>query len=682
VPTSLKIQSVRRASWAFGALLFAGLSALVVSLIIGGGAASSELADPGAVVRWGLPIAKTVMNFSMAIAAGSLAFAAFALSPKSKNLERAQNLSAFGAVIWAVSGATHFLFTYLSLSGSAFSTDATFGNSLWMFATEIELGQSLAINLGAAVILSTLVIAFRGLTSTLLLAALSLAALVPLALIGHAAGTAGHAMAVNALGMHLVAIVIWVGGLVALFVVRGQSPDESATLTKRYSTLALIAFVLVSVSGVASASLRINLAELGTAYGLILVLKVVALVLLGIFGAVYRGRLIGRLALGENQGKAFWRLAAVEFFIMGAAIGLASALARTAPPQRGDGIVDPTPAQILTGEPLPPPFTAESLLTAWKIDLVWLVICLAAIGLYLFGVYRLHQRGDKWPIARTLSWVTGMLVLIYTTSGALNAYQEYLFSIHMIGHMILAMGIPVLLVPGAPVTLIMRATEKRHDDSRGLREWVLWAVHTKYARFVAHPIVAAVLFASSLVTFYYTPLFAWATNEHLGHQWMVVHFLITGYLFAQALIGIDPGPVRLGFPLRLLMLIATMAFHAFFGLSLMDGSGLLLPDWYGAMGRTWGQSPIDDQHTGGAIAWGIGEMPTAALTIIVCVQWFKSDGREAKRLDRQSDRTGNQDINDYNAMLAKLAERDARVAEREQRAAERLAAQNNQNEGN
>jgi hypothetical protein len=71
-------------------------------------------------------------------------------------------------------------------------------------------------------------------------------------------------------------------------------------------------------------------------------------------------------------------------------------------------------------------------------------------------------------------------------------------------------------------------------------------------------------------------------------------------------------------------------------------------------------------------------MPTAALTIIVCVQWFKSDSREAKRLDRQSDRTGNRDVTDYNAMLAKLAERDARMAEREQRE----AAQNNQNEGN
>jgi putative copper resistance protein D len=114
-----------------------------------------------------------------------------------------------------------------------------------------------------------------------------------------------------------------------------------------------------------------------------------------------------------------------------------------------------------------------------------------------------------------------------------------------------------------------------------------------------------------------------------------------------------------------------MAFHAFFGLSLMSGSGLLLADWYGAMGRTWGEAPIDDQHTGGAIAWGIGELPTAALTIIVCVQWFKSDSRDAKRLDRQSDRTGNKDVSDYNEMLAKLAARDARAEGRSSSGGER-----------
>ena len=654
--------STKRASVAFALSIGAGVIALVIGLIIGGGAAATALADAGELVRIGQPITKVILNFSMAVSVGTLVFAAFAIADKSPLLGKALDLAAGAAVVWALAGALNFLLTYLVISGSSISTDATFGESLWMFATEIELGTSLALNVGAGVLVSVLAIAFRSLTATALLAALGLAALVPLALIGHAAGTANHSLAVNAIGVHLVAVVIWVGGLVALFTLRGNSAEESSTLTKRYSSLALVAFGLIAVSGVSSAAIRITkIEELFSSYGTLVLIKVGAFILLGALGAIYRKRLIGKLAAGAAAANSFFTLVLVEFVIMGTAMGLATALGKTPTPAGAQWVSEITPAQILTGEPLPPELTPIRFLTEWRLDLVWAIISFGAIAAYVMGVRKLAKRGDKWSWMRTASWIAGMLVLFYTTSGALNAYQEYLFSIHMIGHMILAMLIPVLLVPGAPVTLIMRAVKKRQDDSRGIREWVLWAVHTRYARFVANPIVAAVLFASSLVTFYYTPLFAWATNEHIGHEWMIVHFLITGYLFAQALIGIDPGPVRLPYAARLLLLIGTMAFHAFFGLSLMDGSGLLLADWYGAMGRTWGADPLSDQHTGGAIAWGIGEIPTALLTIIVSVQWFNSDARDAKRLDRASDRTGNQDVDEYNAMLAKLAARDERA---------------------
>jgi putative copper resistance protein D len=115
-----------------------------------------------------------------------------------------------------------------------------------------------------------------------------------------------------------------------------------------------------------------------------------------------------------------------------------------------------------------------------------------------------------------------------------------------------------------------------------------------------------------------------------------------------------------------MILIGTLTFHALFGLSLMMGNGLLLADWFGAMGRTWGQNPIMDQQTGGAIAWGIGEFPAAFLTIMVSVQWANSDARDARRLDRASDRSGGADLEAYNQMLASMAaRRDAAEARHE-----------------
>jgi putative copper resistance protein D len=619
------------------------------------------LGDPGAVVRWGLPALKAATNVAMAVAIGGSVFAAFALADKSRELGRALNVVAGASVAWVLIGSVSYLFTYLSITGSPLSFDASFTAGLQLFITQIALGQSLALNLVGGAVLATLALVVRSLKAAFWLAAIGLASIVPLAVSGHAASTGNHAMAVNSIGMHLVAVVIWVGGLVAVTIVaRGEAVEQQRTLLARYSTLALAAFALTAVSGTVSALTRISVAQLvSTTYGLLVLAKIVALILLGCLGAAYRLKLLRRVDQSTGN-RTFWNLAAAELALMGLAIGLATALSRTGSPAATDLVQDPSPARILTGSDLPPELTLGRWFSEWRFDLVWMTVCAVAAGAYIWGVVRLKRRGDNWSIARTLSWLAGLGLLFYITNGAINAYQEYLFSVHMIGHMLLSMGVPVLLVPGAPITLLLRAVAKRSDESRGVREWVLWAVHTPFARLVSHPIFAAVNFAASLVLFYFTPAFSWSVHDHLGHEWMTVHFLITGYLFVQAIIGIDPGPHRIAYPVRLMLLIGTLAFHAFFGLALMDGASLLLPEWYGAMGRLWGSTPIADQHDGGAIAWGIGELPTAVLTIIVSVQWARSDQRDSTRLDRASDRSGNQDLEDYNAMLARLAKREER----------------------
>ena len=630
------------------------LVAIILGLAIGGGADPLQFSDPGPIIRYGTPIAKGLMNLSMAIAIGSLVLAAFTANDKSVVLRKLLNLAAVSAAVWAVIGSVHFLLSFISVSGASFSLEASFSQGLLVYATEIELGISLALNLLAALAIATLALMVSSLTGTLLTAALGLASLIPLALIGHASGTKDHSLAVNSLGMHLVGIVIWVGGLIALYAIRPELKGSSKPIAQRFSSLALVSFVLVGISGIGSTYVRIpDIQSLASPYGLLLAIKVSFLTGLGVFGAVYRKGILEKI----DQKGSFFKLALLEISIMGLAIGTGTALARTAPPIDQGAFITPTPAQLLTGENLPPELTLETFFTVSKVDILWLVIAIWAMGAYLVGVRVLKNRGDSWPVARTASWLLGMSLLIFTTSGSLNAYQEYLFSVHMIAHMSLTMAIPVLLVPGAPVTLLMRAVQKRSDESKGVREWVLWAVHTKPAMFIAHPGFAAVNFAASLVIFYFTPIFDWATREHIGHQWMIVHFLITGYLFVQSLIGIDPGPARVSYPFRLVTLIAVMAFHAFFGVALMTGSGLLLPDWFGAMGRTWGLSPLEDQQQGGAIAWGIGELPTIALAIIVSWQWFKSDRRDSVRLDRASNRTGNQDLDSYNQMLDRINQR-------------------------
>jgi cytochrome c oxidase assembly factor CtaG len=434
-----------------------------------------------------------------------------------------------------------------------------------------------------------------------------------------------------------------------------------ARVLGRYSTVALVAFVVVAVSGTVRAAVGLGgWAGLDSAYGVILLVKVAALLVLGFLGAVYRTRLISRLR-EDGASRRFWWLISLELAFMGIASGAAAALARTPPPNSEQVPQVQTPAEILTSSPLPPELTLGRWFTSWNVDLLWLFVCAFALFFYLAGVLRLRRRGDRWPIYRTVMWIVGILLLFWVTSGPVNAYSDYLFSVHMVGHMLLTMAIPLLLVPGAPVTLAARAIAKRDDGTRGGREWILWAVHTPFARVITNPFVAAGLFIGSLWIFYYTDLFRWSLYDHLGHEWMTVHFLITGYLFVQSLIGIDPVPYRLPYPFRLLTLIAVMAIHAFFGIAIMMQSGLMVAEWFGSMGRTWGPSPLDDQYIGGGAAWSIGELPTLALAITVAIQWSRSDERAQRRRDRAVDRSGDPELEAYNARLAALAERDARA---------------------
>ena len=647
----MKLKTSNHALQAIAVVLAAGLISVVVGLVIAGGADPLQFSDPGPVVRWGGPFAKLVMNFAMATTVGSLVLSAFAGNLEERS--KFSRVSSGAAALWAGAAAVNFVMTYLSVSGSAISYGSAFSDGLWLFATQIELGTLLVWNLGFAFLLSLSTLAFNGRRMNAVNAAIAIAGLYPLAASGHASGDAGHALAVNSLLMHLVGISIWVGGLIALYAVFKEDNQRTAVLVSRYSTLAFVAFIMVAVSGVTSGIIRLyEPADLFSSYGLLLMLKAALLVVLGLFGARHRLGLVKKLA---ERSVSFWRLAIFELGVMGLAVGMGTALARTQTPLDAAEFVPLTPAEILTGDKLPPELTDLAWVTVWDIDVLWMSVCLGAIALYLYGVSVLRKRGDKWPVVRTISFVSGMLVLLYVTNGAMNAYQEYLFSVHMVGHMVLSMMVPVLLVPGAPVTLLSRAQAPRKDGSWGMREWVLWAVHTPFAWFVSHPLFAGLNFALSLVMFYYTPLFRWATEEHLGHQWMLIHFLITGYLFVQSLMGVDPQPHRTGYPIKLMLLIGTMAFHAFFGLGLMNERSLLLADWFGAMGRTWGDDPLADQAIGGAFAWGVGEIPTIVIALIVVTQWSRSDDRERKRLDRASDRSGNRDLEDYNQMLDSLS---------------------------
>ncbi|MEZ2373381.1 cytochrome c oxidase assembly protein [Arthrobacter sp. RCC_34] len=686
--------------WQFAALAVAVVT-LVLGLLFTGAAGVRQLSDPGALVRWGLPVAKTVHNLSLAVTVAALAFAVVVLPqgiraprrggetkdvPEHPAFTRTMLLAGVAGSLWTVSAIAVLVLTYANVSGQALSGDTEYTKALVFFMSDFPLGRGWLFVVIVAALVATASFGLRNTTALAFTLLLALLGMVPPALNGHAASSNDHAGAVNSIGLHVLGASLWVGGIAVLALISGllarpasgtPRRDITAATLKRFSALALFCFLLVTASGIISASIRItswhNLFY--SPYGQLVLVKTFCALVLGAIGYMHRSWIIPRLGDDDgaaSRGKAsavpskgsltaqrvLWQVIGVELLVMAATSAVAVALSSSAPPSETKYSEDASPAFILSGYELPPELTPERWLTVWRLDWLWVAVAVFGALAYALGVIKVVRRGDRWPVMRAVSWFIGLAALTYIISGAPGVYGHVMFSIHMVEHMALTMVAPIFLVIGSPITLALRALAPRTDGSRGLREWILAFVHSRFSQVVTHPLFAAANFAGSIVLFYYSDFFGFAMRDHVGHELMNLHFLLTGYIFALTMIGQDPLPRRAPFPMRLLLLLATMAFHAFFGVSIMGGTSLLAADYFGNLGRAWGPSAIVDQQHGGAIAWGIGEVPTVLLAIGVAIMWSRSDERETRRTDRAADRNNDADLTAYNDMFARLAQRD------------------------
>ena len=651
-------------------LLATGVVALAACLVVigvGGAAAPAApgLQDPGAVVRWGLPIIRTVHDLSAALTVGLFFLAAVAIPDRaSAALARAPQWGVAAGITWVVSGLIGVVLGFADIAGTPLGSSGFFAQ-FQRFVWSVETLREGLISAFLAAIAVTVAAMWSSRRAVLWAGIVSVVAILPLALAGHGASTVEHETAVNGLAFHLVGTALWVGGLGALVLLRPVLGKWLPIVVERYSKVAAWSLLTVALSGVVSAAVRMSgLSDLATTYGAIILAKVVAIVVLGQLGLAQRTKVIARLRETPSSAPLFARLIAVELVVMGAAIGIATALARTGNPS----LERPAPASLaegLTNYPEPAAPDATSWLTMWRWDWLWGTVAVVAILLYVGGVVRLMRRGDRWPVGRTIVWVLGWVIFIWSVCGAPGVYGRVSFSWHMTSHMTIAMIVPILLVLAAPITLIARVESPRKDGTYGPREIVLGLVHSKYVAFWANPIVAGVNFVFGLIIFYYTPLFELALTTHTGHVLMVIHFLLAGYLFAMVLIGVDPGPRKWAPALRLVVLFATMSFHAFFGVAIQSSTSLLAPGFFSIIHIPWIPDPLLDQQQGGAIAWGIGDVPSLLLAMLLVLSWVRSDDAEARRHDRQADRDHDADLTAYNARLASIAEHDAQEAARD-----------------
>jgi putative copper resistance protein D len=303
-----------------------------------------------------------------------------------------------------------------------------------------------------------------------------------------------------------------------------------------------------------------------------------------------------------------------------------------------------------------PPFTLGRGLE-FSPDPFFLTGCLLALGLYGWGVLRLLRRGDRWPVSRMVFFTVGVLSVALMMCTKLNDYGMVMFSVHMVQHMVISMVSPIVLLLGAPVTLALRALPvASRRGSKGPREVLLTLLHSRYLRVITHPAFTIPLFIASLYALYFTPLFDFLMESRTGHLAMMIHFLAVGLVFFWPIMGVDPGPHRPGYVMRMLELFAGMPFHAFFGIALMMATEPMIKA-YANPPASLGIDALGDQNAAGGIAWAFSEIPSVLVLIALVFQWYRSEQRQARRSDRAADRDGDKELEAYNAYLASLQTR-------------------------
>jgi cytochrome c oxidase assembly factor CtaG len=314
------------------------------------------------------------------------------------------------------------------------------------------------------------------------------------------------------------------------------------------------------------------------------------------------------------------------------------------------------------------PLLTHRLLTVWQLNAVAVGLLVLAAAWYLTGVALVRRRRPDlpWPVGYILSFLAGLAVCGYATSGAIAVYDQALFTAHMLGHLSLVMLAPALIVLGRPLRL---AVEASRPPTRVRLER---ALHSPVISVITSPPVAFASYAAVIVGSHLTGLMDTFMSLTWAGQVEHVVYLLVGYQFFALVLGDEPLRWQLSTLARWVMLALSMAVDTFTGVVLLMAlQPITMHPPPGLAVDT-----LSDTRTGGAIMWMGGDGIMALFMIVLVLGWLRTSGAtgrdrtnwlEQARLATMGERAGiapgadDLDEDDsrrvaYNAWLAHLAD--------------------------
>jgi len=166
-------------------------------------------------------------------------------------------------------------------------------------------------------------------------------------------------------------------------------------------------------------------------------------------------------------------------------------------------------------------------------------------------------------------------------------------------------------------------------------------LHSRPARVLTFAPLTFALYVLSPWALYFTSWYDASLSSAYVHEMMHLHLVLVGSLFFWPLVGVDPVPGRVPYPFRVALIVLTLPFHAFLGLTIMNQTELLGGPHYLALREgpmaAWLPSAADDQHLAGGILWAAGDLVGLLFFAVLFTQWVRASMKEAVREDRRLD---------------------------------------------
>ncbi len=290
------------------------------------------------------------------------------------------------------------------------------------------------------------------------------------------------------------------------------------------------------------------------------------------------------------------------------------------------------PALVLAHGAVAASLTFPGVLFAWRLDPIPIGGVALTAAAYGWAVRHVAQRHPthRPSRGRTLAFLAGLAAILLALISPIEAYEGQLFSVHMVQHMLLELVAAPLLLLGAPITLTLRTA------STSVRRWLLRILHSRIVHVVSFPLIAWLLFAGVNWGWHFSILYTMALENPPLHYFQHATFLAAALLFWWPVVGLDPSPWRMPYPLRLFYLFLAMPQNSFLGVALMSAGQVLYPH-YLTNSRAWGLSPLDDQNLGGVLMWVMGDMVFLLGMGLLVAAWVRLEDRRTARLDARLD---------------------------------------------